>query len=166
MSTPLPTLASLERLQHLLAQVEAALPPGADEDVLDEAGEDPAAMLSPQELWDAAEAALQAGHSDEAVGLWSQVVQVLPGEAASHFGLGLALQAAGLIEPAGRQFSQSFALDPTDAACAFRLGECLLALGWTGDAHDALLAAQQLCELSHNPPEIRDMALRLSQQLH
>lgn len=158
MSMQLPALATLERLQALLDELQPLVQTGG--------GEQTDEGLEPEALWEAAQAALQAADHVRAVSLWSRLAQTFAGEPACHFGLGLALQGAGAIEQAGRQFSHAFALDPTDAACAFRLGECLLALGWTSEAHDALLAAQQLCELAHNPPEIRDMALRLSEQLH
>jgi Flp pilus assembly protein TadD len=107
---------------------------------------------------------LDEDHPD-AADLWSALVMAMPGEAACHFGFGLALQRVQQPELAGRHFSYACALDPSDAASAYRLGECLLALGWTSDAHDALLAAQQLCDLPHNPPHIRDLSLALMQQM-
>jgi Flp pilus assembly protein TadD len=92
-------------------------------------------------------------------------VAAKPGESGCHFGYALTLQQLGQLELAGQHFSYAFALDPSDAACAYRLGECLAALGYTVEAHDALLAAQQLCDLPHNPPHLREMSLQLMKQL-
>ena len=117
------------------------------------------------QLWDQAHEALDQGHYEQALPLWEQLVQAQPGEPSFQFGFALALQQLGQMELAGKHFSCAYALDPTDAACAFRLGECLLALGWTADAHDALLAAQQLCDLPHNDPRVRELSLALMQQM-
>lgn len=149
--------ASLDRLQSLLEQLRPSVQHAAQQQV------DPESFAA---LWTQAQEALQASDVMEAVAPWSELVRLQPSEPTCHFGYGLALQRAGEIELAGRHFSYAYALDPTDAACAFRLGECLLALGWTADAHDALLAAQQLCELPHNDPQIREMALSLMQQMN
>ncbi len=116
------------------------------------------------ELWHQAQKALDEGQ-DEAVALWSDLAERMPGQAGAQFGLALSLQQVGQIELAGRHFSYAYALDPSDAATAFRLGECLMALGYPNDAREALLAAQQLCALPHNPPEIGQMALQLLQSL-
>lgn len=149
--------ASLDRLQSLLEQLR----PHVQQAALQQA--DPESFAT---LWAQAQDALQDSDLMQAVALWSELAELRPTEPACHFGYGLALQRAGEIELAGRHFSYAYALDPTDAACAFRLGECLLALGWTADAHDALLAAQQLCDLPHNDPQIRELALSLMRQMN
>ncbi len=116
-------------------------------------------------LWQQAQAALQTGDGDKALSTWGELVAMRPGEPSFQFGYAMALQALDQLAFAGRHYAYAYALDPTDAATAFRLGECLAALGETLEAHDALLAAQQLCDLPHNPPHIREMALRLMHKL-
>lgn len=151
------TSTTLDRLESLLEQLRPNAQQAAQQRL------DPESFKA---LWAKAEQALEGPDVGVAVNLWSELVQLQATEPACHFGYGLALQRAGELEPAGRHFSYAYALDPSDAACAYRLGECLLALGWTADAHDALLAAQQLCELPHNDPQIRELALALMQQMN
>lgn len=117
------------------------------------------------DLWQQGQAALENGDHELALDVWCELVSARPAEPSFHFGYGLALQQLNHIELAGRHFSYAYALDPADAACAYRLGECLAALGYTLEAHDALLAAQQLCDLPHNPPHVRQMALELMESL-
>lgn len=151
-----PTVHALDRsLERLIQALSPLQPPQTVQPVSD---------LALVTLWQKAQTALDEDHAD-AVDLWSELVMAMPGEAACHFGFGLSLQRAQQPELAGRHFSYACALDPSDAASAYRLGECLLAMGWTNDAHDALLAAQQLCDLPHNSPHIRDLSLALMQQM-
>jgi predicted Zn-dependent protease len=151
-----PTTHALDRsLERLIQALGPLQPPQTPEPLSDQA-------LAT--LWQQAQTALNEDQPDAAE-LWSALVMAMPGEAACHFGFGLALQRAQQAEMAGRHFSYACALDPSDAASAYRLGECLLALGWTSDAHDALLAAQQLCDLPHNPPHIRELSLALMQRM-
>lgn len=142
-------------LDQLLARLEPAAKALAPE---------PPSVQELAELWQQAQLALDEGRSD-AVALWSDLAVYMPGQAGAQFGLALSLQQEGQTEMAGRHFSYAYALDPSDAATAFRLGECLLALGYPNDAREALLAAQQLCELPHNRPEIGQMAEQLMQSL-
>ena len=118
-----------------------------------------------QRLWTLGEQALLDGRFEDAMNAYETLVQSRPSEAAYQFGFALAIQQLGHVELAGRHFSYAYALDPSDAACAYRLGECLAALGYTVDAPDALLAAQQLCDLPKNPPEIRARAESLMREL-
>lgn len=149
-----PSVLDTQALQRLLQQVQAQLgePTALGVDAL-------------KELWAQASQALDEGRHEDALPLWEQLVSAQPGEPSFQFGFALALQQLGQIELAAKHFSCAYALDPTDAACAYRIGECLLALGWTADAHDALLAAQQLCDLPQNAPQIRELSLTLMRQM-
>lgn len=149
-----PSALNTHALQRLLQQVQAQL------------GEPTALSVDElAKLWNQASQALDEGRHEDALSLWEQLVSAQPGEPSFQFGFALALQQLGHIELAAKHFSFAYALDPTDAACAYRIGECLLALGWTVDAHDALLAAQQLCDLPHNAPQIRELSLALMHQM-
>jgi tetratricopeptide (TPR) repeat protein len=147
-------LSPTQRLQELIESLQPLLPPGQE-----------VTQERLPELWQQANAALENNDNDLALEAWSELVAARPDEAAFHFGYALTLQQLKQFEFAGRHFSYAFALDPSDAASAYRLGECLAALGYTVEAHDALLAAQQLCDLPHNPPHVREMSLQLMQKL-
>ncbi len=75
-----------------------------------------------------------------------------------QFGWALCLQHFGLVEDAGRHYGLAYLLDPSSAACAYRLGECLLATGQIEDAREALLTAIQLCDVPGADPDIRGHA--------
>ena len=118
------------------------------------------------ELFNAGQQALIEGRLDDALGIYLVLQQARPDESAYRFGYALTLQQMGEIKQAGEHYTIAFALDPTDAACAFRLGECLAALGYTVDAHDALHAAIQLCDIPRNDPKIRELADNLIRRLN
>lgn len=118
------------------------------------------------ELFNAGQHALTEGRLDDALCIYLVLQQAQPDESAYRFGYALTLQQMGEIKQAGEQYTIAFALDPTDAACAFRLGECLAALGYTLDAQDALQAAIQLCDIPRNDPKIRKMSESLVARLN
>lgn len=150
----MPDLLPTEKLQELIKSLQPLLPPRHE-----------VAQQRLDELWEQANAAPENNDNNVALEAWSELVAAQPNEAAFHFGYALSLQQLKQLEFAGRHFSYAFALDPSDAASAYRLGECLAALGYTVEAHDALLAAQQLCDLPHNPPHVREMSLQLMQKM-
>lgn len=54
---------------------------------------------------------------------------------------GLALQTLGQHESAARHYGQAYLMDATDAGCALRMGECLMAMGRTPEAAEAFRAS-------------------------
>lgn len=75
-----------------------------------------------------------------------------------HFIYALCLQNLGQIEPAARHYSHAYAFDPTDTACAYRIGECLEQLGILDEAKEAYKASIDLSFQGAGLPEIRDAA--------
>ena len=80
-----------------------------------------------------------------------------PNEPRFLFGLGLAMQMLGEPELALDTYTSAYNLDPRDAACLLRVGECLRALGRDAEARQAWLAALKLCSLPHNATELRGL---------
>jgi hypothetical protein len=78
----------------------------------------------------------------------------------------LCLQHFGETQLAGEYYSLAYSLDPSDAACAYRLGECLVASGHIPDGQDALRAAIQLTALPGSDPNIRLLAEQLLESLN
>lgn len=72
-----------------------------------------------------------------------------------QFGFGLCLQQLGRIEDAARAFALASLLDPDDAGCVFRAGECCAALNDREGAELAFREAIDLCEPPTPNPEIR-----------
>src|SRR5262245_47083427 len=60
------------------------------------------------------------------------------------FSYALCLQSLGDVESAARFYSHAYVLDATDAACAYRIGECLEFLGQIPEAREAYKAAIDL----------------------
>ncbi len=75
-----------------------------------------------------------------------------------HFIYALCLQHLGDFESAGRHYSQAYSFDATDAGCAYRIGECLEALGDHDGAREAYKAALDLSYQGDGLPELRDAA--------
>jgi type III secretion system low calcium response chaperone LcrH/SycD len=65
-----------------------------------------------------------------------------------QFGYALCLHQLGRTEDAAKHYGLAYVLDPSDAGCAFRLGECLAAMGDREAATEAFESAIALC----NPP--------------
>jgi type III secretion system low calcium response chaperone LcrH/SycD len=144
--------AVMERLNGLVTQVEQDLPqlPSSDEmETSYNAGID----AMEQERW------------DEALDVFGNLAALQPGNPRYQFGFALCLQQFGKMELAGEYYSLAYTLDPSNAACAFRLGECLAACGHTVEAQEALRTAIQLTELPETDPQIRVMAESLLDQL-
>jgi tetratricopeptide (TPR) repeat protein len=101
---------------------------------------------------------LARGRIDQAAVQFEALVQAAPLEQRFHFGLGLCLQDAGQIADAMRHYGVAYVLDASDAACAFRMGECLAAAGLVDDAREAFEAAKALSSLPSNASEVGQMA--------
>lgn len=106
-------------------------------------------------------AALAQARYDEAADAFAEAAVARPQVSRYHFALGLCLQQLDGVSAALEQFATALALDATDAAAAFRLGECFHALGQLDDAREALQMAVQLCALPENDPTVRVMTEEL-----
>ncbi len=137
------------------------------------AGIDPALFNAPTEgytqdqsqLYELARQALLDGRLDAALDGFAALAMLAPGKPEYQFGFALCLQHFGQVEEAGRHFSAALVLDPSDAACAYRLGECLAACGYVEDARDALNVALALCSLPETDAAIRPLTESLLDRL-
>lgn len=102
--------------------------------------------------------ALAEGQIESATEQFAQLAALAADQFRVQFGFALCLQHQGLVERAAHHYSTAYVLDPSSASCAFRLGECLNALGYREEAREALLTAVQLCEVAGTDPNIRDYA--------
>lgn len=75
-----------------------------------------------------------------------------------QFGYGLCLQQLGRVEAAAKHYALAWILDSSDAASAYRLGECHVALGDRDAAVEAFQTAIALCNLPHAVSEVRLLA--------
>jgi type III secretion system low calcium response chaperone LcrH/SycD len=94
----------------------------------------------------------------EALDLGVFLVTHQPWDRRFHFVFALCLQHLGDYESAARHYSQCYMLDATDAACAYRIGECLEALGQVEEAREAYRSALDLSFAGEGLPELRDAA--------
>lgn len=145
--------AVMDRLSMLLDKVEQDLPPLPSQEEM-ESSYNAGIDAMEQERW------------DEALDVFGNLAALQPGNPRYQFGFALCLQQFGQIQQAGEYFSLAYALDPSDAACAYRLGECLAACGYIADAQEALRTAIQLTELPESDPNIRGLAESLLDQLN
>ncbi len=118
-----------------------------------------------QQLYEQAMEALSSEQFERSSEAFSTLLSINPLDADYLFGFALSLQFMGAIEKAAEYFSMSYALDPSNGACAFRLGECLLALGHEEDAREALRTAVQLDAVPGSDPEVRELAQQLLDQI-
>lgn len=88
--------------------------------------------------------ALEAGNVRQAFEQASFLVCNDPWDRRFHMMAGVCLQQLAQFDAAYRSYAQALAFDATDAICTYRIGECLLALGETRDAHAAFEAAVKL----------------------
>ena len=102
--------------------------------------------------------AMADGEMVAAADAFGQLAIKAPDQYRVQFGWALCLQHFGMIEEAGRHYSLAYVLDPSSAACAYRLGECLLATSQLEAAREALLTAIELCDVPGSDPEIRGYA--------
>ena len=72
-----------------------------------------------------------------------------------QFGFGLCLHQLGSVTDAAKHYGLAWMLDPSDAGCAFRLGECHEAMGDREAAYEAFQTAIALCNPPSLQPEIR-----------
>ena len=147
--------ASLERLWSGIGA--SALDALVDGEAVDQAELD--------RLYDQGREALAQERLDEALDAFASLAVRAPGKPEYQFGYALCLQHFGQVKEAGRHFAASLALDPSDAACAYRLGECLAGCGYLDDARDALNAALALCRLPDCDPGIAPLAESLLDRL-
>ena len=110
--------------------------------------------------------AMEQDRFTEALEVFGHLAAFMPGNSRYQFGFALCLQHFGETQLAGEYYSLAYALDPSDAACAFRLGECLLAFGHIAAGQDALRAAIQLTELADSDPGIRLLAEQLLDRIN
>ncbi|HVZ46462.1 MAG TPA: tetratricopeptide repeat protein [Ramlibacter sp.] len=83
-----------------------------------------------------------------------------------QFGYGLCLQQLGRTKDAAMHFGLAWMLDPCDAGCAYRLGECHAALGDREAAAEAFETAIALCSPPGLNPDIRLACEAALDQLH
>lgn len=108
--------------------------------------------------YEIARQALADGHLADAGRMFEGLVQREPREPRFHFGWGLCLQHEGRYQLALSEFAIASLLNPSDAATALRLGECLDLLGHAAEAKDALEDALKLCQVPGTDPRIREWA--------
>lgn len=101
---------------------------------------------------------LARGEMAQAEEQFEALVQSAPLEQRFQFGLGLCLQEAGRIVDALSHYGVAYVLDASDAACAFRMGECLAAAGLVDDAREAFEATVALSKLPTNSLKMGQLA--------
>jgi tetratricopeptide (TPR) repeat protein len=116
---------------------------------------DPAALA---EAYKKACEHLARGEMEQAWVQFEGLVQAAPLEQRFQFGLGLCLQEAGRISDALRHYGVAYVLDASDAACAFRMGECLAAAGQAEEAREAFEATVALSKLPSNSVQVGQLA--------
>lgn len=108
---------------------------------------------------------LTRGEMEQARVQFEGLVQAAPLEQRFQFGLGLCLQEAGRITEALRHYGVAYVLDASDAACAFRMGECLAAAGQAEEAREAFEATMALSQLPSNAVQVGQWAQAALAQL-
>lgn len=93
------------------------------------------------------------------------VAQHNPWERRYLFVFALCLQHLGDLEAAARFYGEALLLDATDAVCAYRIGECLGAVGELDDAREAFEMAVKLSWLDAQGVEVREQAQRRLDEL-
>jgi predicted Zn-dependent protease len=104
--------------------------------------------ISPDELdalYDVGYQLCNEGSFHHALPIALQLVLHAPLEPRYSFMAGSCLQRQNQPEQAVLLFGQTLLLRPEDAAAAYRLGECLLALDREQDARDVLLETVEMC---------------------
>lgn len=118
-----------------------------------------------QELYASGIEALMQEQHELALDAFSSLVAIKSLDTRYLFGFALSLQHLNAVEKAAEYFSLAYALEPSNGACAYRIGECLLALGHHEEACDALRAAIELDAVPGADPEVREMAQELLDQI-
>jgi type III secretion system low calcium response chaperone LcrH/SycD len=83
-----------------------------------------------------------------------------------QYSLGFCLQCLGDHTAAAGHYTYAMTLDATDALCALRMGECLLAMDDTVAARDGFEAAIQLSYLNSDDDDVRAQAQALLDTLN
>ena len=89
---------------------------------------------------------------------FGELAQRVPDQHRIQFAFALCLQHHGLVDEAMRHYSLAFILDPSQAACAYRMGECLFATRALEAAREAMLTAIELSAIEGNDPDIATYA--------
>jgi len=101
---------------------------------------------------------LMEGRAADALPDLALLVAHNPWDARFEFALALTLQQLGRHEPALQHYLQAVLLDPDNAACTLRLGECLEALGQAAAAQEAYRRCIDLSWQSVADAELRRYA--------
>lgn len=101
---------------------------------------------------------MQMGDPGRVLELAFSLVDASPWERAYRLILAECLQQLGEYESAGRFYGLALMLDATDALCAYRMGECLGALGHLDDAREAFDTAVKLSWLDPHYADVREAA--------
>ena len=109
--------------------------------------------------------ALERGDLDDALGHLSFLVIQQPWDPRFQYSLGLCQQHRGEYASAGSFYANALMLDATDALCAFRMGECLVAQDDREAARDAFEAAIQLSAIGGQQQQVRGFAESALDQL-
>lgn len=102
--------------------------------------------------------ALAEERMDEALDAFVDLAMASPGDRRFQWGVALCFHHFGRIEDAARHYGLCYVLDPSDAACAFRIGECLVTKGLVQDAREAFNTAILLSAIPGANPDIRGLA--------
>ena len=98
------------------------------------------------------------GSFEHALPIALQLVLHAPQEARYSFMAGACLQRLKQHEAAALLYTQSLKCKPSDAAAAYRIGECLLAMGSSDEAKQVLEAAVELCRGKFEYRKLQDLA--------
>ena len=102
--------------------------------------------------------ALAEERMDEALNSFVDLAIASPGDRRFQWGVALCFHHFGRIEDAARHYGLCYVLDPSDAACAFRIGECLESAGLIQDAREAFNTALLLCDVPGANQDIRALS--------
>jgi type III secretion system low calcium response chaperone LcrH/SycD len=95
---------------------------------------------------------------DQAVEYAELLVRLDPGEHRFLFAFALCLQHLDEFESAANFYAQALVLRADDAVCAFRIGECMVALEDLDNARTAFEMCVQLSWLSPDYAEVRELS--------
>ena len=109
--------------------------------------------------------ALAEERMDEALDAFVDLAMASPADRRFQWGVALCFHHFGRIEDAARHYGLCYVLDPSDAACAFRIGECLESQGLFQDAREAYNTALLLSEIPGANPDIRSLAQKALDRL-
>ena len=102
--------------------------------------------------------ALDQGLFDEAMGDLVFLVTHQPMDNRFQYNMGFCLQSLADFTAAASHYAYAMTLDATDALCAFRMAECLLAMDDREAARDGFEAAIQLSYLNADDEDLRQQA--------